>query len=348
MEDPVPEVAENHDVRRVSLNGVDDLAPQPVGHDAVVDPVDLEHPMMIGDEPLLEGGGPAGVDESPRRHPGGGQVVDHEGPQLVVAQDGRERHLGSNAADVLGHHGGAAHEGVGVLEPEAEARGLGALAEERAVRVAVNDGVAHDVRADAAEIVQGRPQLIEADALGLQQRDQLVDGEPGLVLGDDRARRVDDVAGREHHFAAVRLERADLLLRLGRQRTRLILEALGEEVGLDDPDALDRSLVGVDDDIVHELERGQVGRAELLRHVRAVGALRDVGIRRHAGDKHVRLLLGVHEMAQVTGMDDVEGAMTHDGRALPRTRAEEGRQLRAGLDLVSELFVHDAPASPGT
>src|SRR5205823_5344102 len=62
MEDPVPEVAEDDDIRRVSLNGVDDLAAQSVGHDAVVDPVDLEHPMMIGDEPLLEGGGPAGVD----------------------------------------------------------------------------------------------------------------------------------------------------------------------------------------------------------------------------------------------------------------------------------------------
>jgi len=57
MEHSVTEVAEDDHVRGVLVDGLDDLPPQPVRHEVVVDPVDLEHPMTIGDEPLLEGVG---------------------------------------------------------------------------------------------------------------------------------------------------------------------------------------------------------------------------------------------------------------------------------------------------
>ena len=104
-----------------------------------------------------------------------------------------------------------------------------------------------------------------------------------------------------------------------------ILVALGEIVRLDDRDVLDRRRIVVDDDVVDDLERGQVDGAQLLRHERPVLGLGDVRVGGQAGDQHVGLALGVHQVAHVPGMHDVERAVAHDDVLLARTRADGGR-----------------------
>src|SRR5207244_7903380 len=81
----------------------------------------------------------------------------------------------------------------------------------------------------------------------------------------------------------------------------------------------------------------------LLGDVRAVIGLEDVLVRGQAGDQEIRLALRVHEMPEVTGVDDVEGAVAHDHGACPRPRPDDLPELGDGLDLVLVPRPHRGP-----
>lgn len=143
---------------------------------------------------------------------GGFEVVHHEILERVVAEHGGENHVRTRGPHVFGDHGGAAGVVLGPLIFHAERRRFGRAADERAVSVAVHNGVADDVNAHAAELLDGGAEIIKAEALGFQQRQELVHGEVRRRHGDDRRRGHDEVAGREHDFAAVAFNHGDFLL----------------------------------------------------------------------------------------------------------------------------------------
>ncbi len=109
-------------------------------------------------------------------------------------------------------------------------------------------------------------------------------------------------------------------------------------------DVLERLGVLVDDDVVDDLEGGEIDRPQVLRHVRAVRALGDVVVGRDAGDQDIGLALGIEQMADVAGMHDVEHAVAHDDALLARARADDVAEFLRRLDLVAiaiEQFQHD-------
>ena len=121
----------------------------------------------------------------------------------------------------------------------------------------------------------------------------------------------------------------------GMDAAGLILVALGEVVGLDVCEVLERGRVLVDDHVVDDLEGGQVHRPKLLRDERAVVGLRDVGVAGQAGDQDIGLALGIHQVPQVTRVDQVECAVAHDHLAVPRPGADRRDELVAVLDLAA-------------
>jgi hypothetical protein len=76
----------------------------------IVDTVDLEHPVAVGDEALLERRRPARVDQRLYQDLGRLQVVEDDGLKLVVAQHRGQRDLGAEALGVLGDDGRPADE----------------------------------------------------------------------------------------------------------------------------------------------------------------------------------------------------------------------------------------------
>ena len=162
--------------------------------------------------------------------------------------------------------------------------------------VAVHDGVAHHVHAHPAHLAEGLPEAVEAESLRLHQGQQLLHRELRRGGLDEARRRVDDVAGGEDDLAPVALEGVDLLLGPGRDPLREVLVALGEEVGLQVLDVLDRRGMRIDDDVVHHLERGEVRGPQLLGHVGTEVRLGGVHVGGEAGDEEVGLLLGVHQV----------------------------------------------------
>ena len=99
---------------------------------------------------------------------------------------------------------------------------------------------------------------------------------------------------------------------------------------------LDRRRVGIDDHVVDHLEGREVLGPQLLGNVGPVIRLQDVRVRRDARHQDVGLLLGVHQMAEMARMHDVEHAVTHDDRLRTRTAANSFHQLGEGLDLVTK------------
>ena len=113
-----------------------------------------------------------------------------------------------------------------------------------------------------------------------------------------------------------------------------VLKTLCEIVRLDQPNVFERFVSFVDEDVIDHLERGEVHRAQILGHVRAIDALGDVLVGREASDENVSLALGVKQMAHMPGMNDVEHPMTHNDFLRPRPVADYLPQLFGSLDLV--------------
>ncbi|MNC88938.1 hypothetical protein D3C83_48150 [compost metagenome] len=65
--------------------------------------------------------------------------------------------------------------------------------------------------------------------------------------------------------------------------------------------------------------------------------LHDVDVGRHAGDQEIGLLLGVHQVAEVPRVDDVERPVAHDDALLARARSNRLAESREILDLVPIL-----------
>jgi hypothetical protein len=163
---------------------------------------------------------------------------------------------------------------------------------------------------------------------------------------DQVRRRIDDVTGCEDDLAAVGLEDVGLLRGLNRHAACRVLETLGEIVGLDNANVLDRLCILVDDDVVDHFESGQIYRAQILRHVRPVRPLRNVMVRCDARDQKVGLAPGVKQMADMAGMDHVEHPVAHDHALLARTRADDVAQFFRRFDLVAiavKQFQHERP-----
>ena len=144
--------------------------------------------------------------------------------------------------------------------------------------------------------------------------------------------------GREEHFAAVGLERVDLLLRPRVDAAVLVFVALGEIVGLDPGEVAERGRLLVDQHVIDHLQRREVERAQILRHERPVLRLGDVRVGGEAGDQDIGLGLGVEQMPDMAGMHHVEHAVAHDDFLLARARADDRAQLVDALDLVPVEF----------
>ena len=232
------------------------------------------------------------------------------------------------------------------LEQHAHGRRLGLAADHRTVGIAVHDRVADDMDAASRHGVECLPQLVERDAVPLHDDLELFELDRRRREIDQVRGRIDDVAGREDDLAAVGLEDVGLLRGLNRHAACRVLETLGEIVGLDDANVLDRLGILVDDDVVDHLESGQIHRAQILRHVRPVRSLRDVMVRRDARDQEVGFAPGVQQMADMAGMDHVEHAVAHDHALLARTRADDVAQFFRRFDLVAiavKQFQHERP-----
>ena len=171
----MPEVAADHDVgggvaERVAQDPGDALRDRPV-----VDPVDLEHLVAVGDEPLLPGGGARPVDDGPAVDARRIEFPQGEGLELVLAEDRGEGDGRAGRLDVPRHAAGAAREEVRALESDAEGRRLRRAAEEGAVAVDVDDRVAEDVHPQPRQPTQNLAEVREVDALGLHEREELLE-----------------------------------------------------------------------------------------------------------------------------------------------------------------------------
>ena len=119
-----------------------------------------------------------------------------------------------------------------------------------------------------------------------------------------------------------------------------ILVAFREKIRLDDSQVLDRRLVIVDDDVIDALERGEIHGAQILRYERTEVRLVDVRIGGQARDEDIRVILGIHQMPNVTRMHQIECAVAHDDFVDPRARSDCFTQLLSGLDLpVKRIFL---------
>src|SRR6185437_14095917 len=103
------------------------------------------------------------------------EVLEHEILERVVAEHGRKGHVGSGRSEVRGDDGSATHEILPAVEAHAWRWRLRHAADHGGVREAVDDGVADDVRGDAAELMEEGTQRREIDALGMHQHEKLVD-----------------------------------------------------------------------------------------------------------------------------------------------------------------------------
>ena len=266
----------------------------------------------------------------------------------VVAEHGRKGHARAGAGEMLGDDAGAADEILLLLEAHAHGRRLGAAADHGAARIGVDDGVADDVDAQVVEAVEHAAQAVEIEVLGIEQRQELFGRDRGRRGLDDVRGREHDVAGREDHLAAIGLDRVLLLGGARMQPGRGVFVTLGEDVGLDQADVVDRRRLRVDHHVVDRLERGEIEGAQLLRHEGAEIRFQDMRVRRQARDQNVALALGVEQMADMAGMHDVERAVAHDDLAGARTAADQRGDLGRALQLVAHhpmrRIVHHAGA----
>ena len=253
---------------------------------------------------------------------------------------------------MLGDHAGAADVIDLLVEQDADRRRLGLAADHGGIGEGIDDDVADHMDAAAAERIEHAPHLVEGEVGALHQHHQLLDAQRRRRRFDQLARGEHIVAGREDDLAAVAADHLKLLLRLQRQAARLVLVALGEDVGLDQRQVLQRRRLGIDDHVIDDFEGGEIDRAQVLRHVRPIAPLQDVVVGGQTGDENVGLALGVEQMPQMPRMDDVEHAMAHDHLALARRVADERRNFLRCLDLVlvvaAEEFHDLRPPSPDT
>ena len=224
---------------------------------------------------------------------------------------------------MLGHDGGSADVVDLALEQDTHGRRLGLAADHRAMGIAVDDRVADHMDVIPGHRVKRLPQPVERDVVALHDDLELLQLDRGRRKIDQAGRRIDDVSWREDDLAAVGLTHLRLFSGPRRHARGGILEALGEVIRLEQPDILERLGVTIDDDVIHDFEGGQVHRPQVLRHVRPMRSLGDVVIGGDTGDQNVRLALGIDEVPDVSGVNQVKGPVTHDGLFFAGQRSED-------------------------
>jgi len=131
-------------------------------------------------------------------------------------------------------------------------------------------------------------------------------------LADELGAAEDHIPAGEEHTPAVAFD--DLAFRQKpRRRAELIFAPLHIKVGLDVLQDLAGRWIGIDVDVVHELQRRQALRPEFLRDVGPHHPFADGGVARQADDQDVSLPLGKLQVADVAWVNDVETPMAlHD------------------------------------
>jgi len=87
------------------------------------------------------------------------------------------------------------------------------------------------------------------------------------VRGRSAASRSRRCRPREDHLAAVDAQCVHFFLRFRWKSAGGVFVAFGEEFGLQQGDVLDWRRIPVDDDVVDDLERGEIERTQFLRNV---------------------------------------------------------------------------------
>src|SRR5215510_13994868 len=117
-----------------------------------------------------------------------------------------------------------------------------------------------------------------------------------------------------------------------------IFIAFGEIVGLNDTKVFEWRRIFVDHHKVDHLKGREVESTEVLRNVRAIQPFIDVTVRGQTGDKNLGFALCIKQMANMTGVNNVEYAMTHNDLVGSRRRSENLAQFFGRFYFVLVLF----------
>lgn len=265
-----------------------------------------------------------------------GEALDEIVGELAVGAAGDEDGFSAHGGEVAGDDGGAAEVGAALDGAEGHdgtfAGDVGAIAEE----VGVDDGFADDEDALAAE---------GGDELGEAFAGEFVDGEElseAFVVGvdalfeggDESGGAEDDVTGGEDDASAVGLDGfafgAEAWVGVG-----FVLAALDVDVGLDFGEEFDGGGTVFDVDPIDEGEGGEILGAELFGDEGASGALLHLGVAGDGDEEEVAFALGLAEVSDVAGVDDVEAAVAlDDGFAGGAGLGPAAEQLLVGEDFL--------------
>src|SRR5215468_9230957 len=234
---------------------------------------------------------------------------------------------------MLGHDARAADEVRPIVEPHARRGGLGHSADHGRIGQAIDDRVADNVNPLALASLEDSPQAVEIKPVRFHQEEKLLERNIRRIVLDQMRRRVDNIARSEQEFTAITLNDLELLLGLRIDTAIAIFVALGEVIGLDASDVRDRRGIRIDQDEIDHLERRKIERPQLLRHERPVLRLGDVGIGGQAGDQDIRLVLGIEQVADVTGVHEIEHTVAHDYLFRARAGPDHLAKLIDCLDL---------------
>ena len=262
------------------------------------------------------------------------EPVENEVLESVAAEDRGKYDLRTCSAQMFGNDGGPADVVVTTLVQHAHRRSLRMSAYHRGLRVAVDDGIAHDMDAKTVELFERRPQRIEGEALAFHEGKQLFIPDRRRRQIDQLCRGINDIARGENQLAPVLLQSDDLFLRFRRNAGGGVFVALGEEIRLQQRDVLNGCCVPVDEHEIDDFECSEIERPQVLWNMGTVLSLADMHVGGNADYEHVGLALCVQQVTQVAGVDYVEHAMAHDDLFRARARADDPLQLVGGLDLV--------------
>ena len=214
---------------------------------------------------------------------------------------------------MFGHDAGAPKEIDLMIEAQAEGRRLGVAANQRAIRVRIHDRVSDHVNFCPGKRLQNRMQLVEGDPFRVHQGVQFIRREVRRRGLDDMGRGINDVAWGEQNFSAIAFQCFLLLPGPGMQAFFAVLISFGKVIRLDNFNVFDWRGIFIDDHVIHHFQNGEVHGAQILRHEGTEIGLMNVRVSGQAGDQDVRFALGIDEVSDMAGVDEVEGPVTHDG-----------------------------------
>ena len=118
--------------------------------------------------------------------PMGFQVVQNEILQRVVAENGGENDIRARRAQMLRHHRGSAREVHFPFMLHTERRRLRGAANERAISVGIDNGVADDMDLNPLEFRQSGLEIAKIEPFRMEKRQELLHGQVGRRGFDNR------------------------------------------------------------------------------------------------------------------------------------------------------------------